>query len=89
MCNHEWGISRIRCASCGEQASNRLEFWSAGEFAAVRVHACKTCNRFLLAVDLAEDPRVIPVVDELAAMPLNLWARERGYEKLQPNLAGL
>jgi len=28
-------------------------------------------------------------VDELTALPLDVWARERGYEKLQPNLAGI
>jgi len=27
-----------------------------------------------------------PVVDEIASIPLDLWARERGYAKLQANL---
>jgi formate dehydrogenase maturation protein FdhE len=26
------------------------------------------------------------LVDELAAIPLDLWAQERGYQKLQPNV---
>jgi len=30
----------------------------------------------------------IPVVDELATIPLDLWAREHGYQKLQMNLLG-
>lgn len=29
------------------------------------------------------------VVDELAAIPLSLWASENGYTKLNPNLLGL
>ena len=30
-----------------------------------------------------------PLVDELASIPLNLWAQERGYIKLHPNLLGM
>jgi formate dehydrogenase maturation protein FdhE len=29
------------------------------------------------------------LVDELASAPLDLWAREHGYAKLQTNLLGL
>jgi formate dehydrogenase maturation protein FdhE len=28
-------------------------------------------------------------VDELATMPLDLWAREHGYHKLQINILGV
>jgi hypothetical protein len=31
----------------------------------------------------------VPVVDELATIPLNLWAAEHSYRKLQTNLLGL
>jgi transposase len=31
----------------------------------------------------------VPVVDELAALPLDLWARENGYQKLQMNAVGM
>jgi formate dehydrogenase maturation protein FdhE len=30
-----------------------------------------------------------PIVDEIAAVPLDLWAQERGYAKLQSNLMQL
>ena len=33
--------------------------------------------------------RAVPIVDELATIPLNLWAQERRYVKLQANLFGL
>jgi len=29
------------------------------------------------------------VVDELATIPLNLWAAEHGYTKVQTNLLGI
>ncbi len=31
----------------------------------------------------------MPVVDELAAIPLSLWAAENRYTKLSPNPLGL
>jgi formate dehydrogenase maturation protein FdhE len=40
-------------------------------------------------VDAKRDPAAIPEVDELAALPLDLWAAEQGYRKLQSNLAGV
>jgi len=30
-----------------------------------------------------------PIVDEIASAPLDLWARDRGYAKLQKNLLGM
>ena len=44
---------------------------------------------YLQLVDLGRDPEAIPEVDELAGLPLDLWAQERGYRKLCPNLAGV
>ena len=57
-------------------------------FPHVRIEACETCRRYLLNVDLAADPAAVPVVDELDALPLDLYARERGFSKITPNLMG-
>jgi FdhE protein len=63
---------------------------SAGKavFPHMRIEACETCRRYLLGVDLAADPTAVPVVDELAALPLDLYARDRGFSKIIPNLMG-
>ena len=55
----------------------------------MRVECCDTCRRYLKSIDLTKDARPVPPVDELAAIPLDLWAREQGYRKIQPNLAGM
>ena len=31
----------------------------------------------------------MPVVDELVALPLDLYAQERGFTKIMPNLMGI
>ena len=57
-------------------------------FPHMRIEACDTCRRYLLNVDLVTEPGAIPVVDEMAAIPLDLFARERGYTKITTNLMG-
>jgi formate dehydrogenase maturation protein FdhE len=52
------------------------------------VDVCDTCHTYLKSVDLTKTGLAVAVVDELATIPLDLWAREHGYEKLQMNLLG-
>lgn len=60
----------------------------AAVFPHVRIEACDTCRRYLLNIDLASDRAAVPLVDELAALPLDLYAQERGFTKITPNLMG-
>jgi hypothetical protein len=57
-------------------------------FPHLRIEACESCRHYLLNVDVAIDRQAVPVVDELAAIPLDLVARERGFTKIIPNLMG-
>jgi formate dehydrogenase accessory protein FdhE len=88
LCAHEWGFRRVYCAGCGEEREPQMAFYSAPEIAHVRVDVCDTCHTYLKSIDLTKTGLAVPVVDELATLPLDLWAREHGYEKLQINLLG-
>jgi hypothetical protein len=57
-------------------------------FRHISVYACRTCSRYLLNIDLSRDARAVPVVDEMAAIPIDLYAREQGVTKVVPNLMG-
>ena len=57
-------------------------------FPHVRVEACDTCGHYLLSVDLLGDAAAVPLVDEMSALPLDLFAREKGFTKITPNLMG-
>jgi FdhE protein len=57
-------------------------------FPHIRMEACESCRRYLLNVDLLADPAAVPIVDEMAALPLDLYAREKGFSKITPNLMG-
>ncbi|HEX5995045.1 MAG TPA: hypothetical protein VFY84_07885 [Jiangellales bacterium] len=60
----------------------------APTFPHLRVAACASCQRYLIDVDLGRDARAVPEVDELAALPLDLYATEQGLSKITPNLMG-
>jgi FdhE protein len=88
-CAASWVHPRMVCAGCGEETSARLPFYSEAEqFPHARIDACETCRRYLLVFDLRRDAEAVPAVDELAALPLDLYARERGLQKVTPNLMG-
>jgi len=88
LCAHEWLFRRIYCPACGEEREPQMAFYSAPEIAHVRVDVCDTCHTYLKSVDLTKTGLAVAVVDELATIPLDLWAREHGYQKLQINLLG-
>jgi len=88
-CANEWVLSRMTCASCGETSGAKMPILSDVDlFPHLRIDACEICRRYLITVDQRKDPRAVPVVDELAALPLDLVAAERGYTKIARNLMG-
>jgi FdhE protein len=88
-CANNWVFSRMTCAGCGESTGTRLPIYQEQErFPHVRVDGCQTCRKYLLTFDLRRDTRAVPVVDEIAALPLDLFARDQGLTKITPNLMG-
>jgi hypothetical protein len=89
LCAHEWSFRRIYCPTCGEEREPQMAFYSAPEIAHVRVDVCDTCHTYLKNIDLTKTGLAVPVVDELATIPLDLWAVEHGYKKVQINMLGI
>lgn len=89
FCLAEWNFRRIICPGCGEEDNRKLPVFTASDFDYIRVECCDTCKTYVKCVDLTKNGRAEPLVDELASAPLDLWAREHGYAKLQSNLLGM
>jgi hypothetical protein len=98
-CTRTWWFTSNTCVYCGQSGGTvyaeqrdgtRVGRAEAGDtlFPHLRVEACGKCQRYLIDVDLGADPRAVPEVDELAALPLDLYATEHGYTKITPNLMG-
>ena len=98
-CATRWSSSRTVCPACGEADEAKLmvfaEQWGDGNgaesavFGNLRIAGCTTCRRYLIEVDLERDPRAVPEVDELAALPLDLYAADQGLTKVTANLMGI
>ena len=89
LCATEWRFNRLTCAHCGETEADKILVHTADSVAHVRVDECRSCRRYLKTVDLRQRGDAVPVVDELATVELDLWARDRGLTKLRANVLGL
>ena len=103
-CWHTWPFSASTCPSCGETAGAKRTLYAEHHDGPVveaqpdpgaepvhphiRIEACASCERFLLDIGLGRDPAAVPEVDELAAVPLALYAVDQGLTKITPNLVG-
>jgi FdhE protein len=89
FCLAEWEFRRLVCPGCGEENPAKLAIYTAEELKHVRVEACDSCRIYIKTVDMTKSGLAEPVVDEIAAVPLDLWAQKQGYTKLQANLMQL
>lgn len=88
FCAHEWAFRRILCPSCGEEREEKLPVYVAEQFPHIRVECCDTCKHYLRTIDLTKDGNAVAEADDLAAIPLTLWAQENGYTRIHTNLLG-
>jgi len=88
-CLTVWPFRRILCAHCGEEDERKLAYVESPAFDHIRVEACDTCRQYLKGIDLTRLGVAVPLVDEVAGAPLDAWACEHGYTKIELNLVGL
>jgi FdhE protein len=89
FCLAEWEFRRIVCPGCGEEDHAKLPVYVAEELKHVRVEACDSCRTYIKTVDMTKTGLAEPIVDEMASIPLDVWANKLGYAKLQMNLLQL
>jgi len=85
-CLTEWPAPRMVCPACGGLEVAALPVFRADRWPAVRLDACDHCRTYLKSVDLTVDGAAIAVVDDLATLPLDLWAADQGFSRLRRNL---
>jgi FdhE protein len=89
FCLAEWEFRRVICPGCGQEDHAKLPVYTAEELPYVRVECCDACQTYIKSIDLTKNGLAEPIVDELASVPLDLWAQEHGYAKLHANLLGM
>jgi FdhE protein len=89
FCLAEWDFRRVVCPGCGLEDNSKLPVYTAETFPHIRVECCDGCQTYLKSINLAKNGLANPFVDELASIPLDLWAQEHGYAKIHPNMFGM
>lgn len=88
LCGETWPLARLRCPFCeNEGGLNLLRF---EENDPRFIEACDRCPGYLKTVDqrrLPDDQPVIPLVETVATLYLDLIAEEKGYAKSVPYAA--
>jgi hypothetical protein len=90
-CAAWWSFPRITCPLCGEGDSRRVTPFVRSDDRVVRVDSCETCHGYVKTFDLREvgAREVVPLVDDVATMSLDIWAAERGFDRRTVSFAGI
>jgi formate dehydrogenase accessory protein FdhE len=90
-CTTWWPYPRVTCAVCGEDDPRLMEAFLVEGRRSVRVDTCATCRGYIKTFDLREPGAVdlVPLVDDVATLALDVWAQQRGFSRSAPSLAGV
>jgi hypothetical protein len=78
-CALRWKFEPLTCPYCRNSDRARITSFATpdGQY---RVYACDQCRRYLKAYDGRRATRpVMPIVDNIATLPLDAYAMQRGY----------
>jgi FdhE protein len=89
-CAGWWTFPRATCVWCGEDDPRKVAPF-VPEGSAARIDACETCSVYVKTFDLRQPGGavVVPLVDDVATLTLDLWAREQGLHRPVVSLAGV
>ncbi|WP_027186370.1 formate dehydrogenase accessory protein FdhE [Desulfovibrio inopinatus] len=80
FCRHEYRAKRLACVFCGEEKTEKLQYFSSKDEPGYQVHVCESCKHYLKTADFREyDRSSIPVLDDLESLTLDILARNKGY----------
>jgi FdhE protein len=90
-CAAWWSYPRVTCTACGEDDSRLVESYLAAGRRSVRVDTCTACRGYIKSFDLRQPGAVdiVPLVDDIATLTLDVWARQKGYTRAAASLAGV
>jgi FdhE protein len=90
-CASWWSFPRATCVGCGEEDPRSMESFLVEEQRWARVDTCATCRGYIKTFDLREPGAVdvIPLVDDIVTLTLDVWAQQRGFSRSASSLAGV
>lgn len=85
-CATAWGFARATCPNCRQHHPDRLGVFVNERWPWARVDSCDACMSYIKTFDLRQSgsKEVVPLVDDVATLPLDMWAVERGFHAVGP-----
>ena len=83
-CATAWGFGRATCPNCREHHPRRLGVFTNERWPWARVDSCETCKAYIKTFDLRlpGSREVVPLVDDVATLALDLWAADQGFQTI-------
>ncbi len=86
FCHTSYRTARLGCTFCGEKESTNFSFFAAHEEPGYAVEACNSCMMYLKIIDFRKmDKKILPLMDDLASLPLDFLIAEKGYKRPTPS----
>lgn len=87
-CGYEWRFTRIKCPFCDNEERRKFKYFFTEEKGkAYRVETCQKCKKYIKTVDTNElDGEVVPLVEDVGTLYLDVLARKEGYIREVPPL---
>ena len=79
FCGFAWQFRRVGCPFCGCTDHNQLRTLFPEGDERCFLEVCEQCHRYIKTVDNRTHFGLIPEIEAMAASPLDLVARDRGY----------
>ncbi len=84
LCATTWHRTRVECVLCRSGAA--VSYLAVeGDEGPARAEACDACQAYLKLLYVERGPLLEPLADDVATLPLDLLAGERGYRRLGQN----
>jgi FdhE protein len=81
-CGYEWRFHRLKCPFCENNDHEKLRyFYTEKEGRAYRIDVCEKCKRYIKTVDTNEVGEVIPPLEDIGTLHLDVLAQNEGYKR--------
>ena len=84
-CGTVGGYRYLGCPACGSEDTGRFSTIEAEGEPGYRVISCSSCNSYLKAVEGPAMKKLGPDLADLASLPLDIVAQEKGLQRTAPN----
>lgn len=85
-CGNAWRYYRVQCVFCGEEDPSKLEIFKSDEYGNAGLQYCKTCGNYLKIIDLRNNQALIPEIEDILAIPLDIWIHKYAFRNFRKHV---